>query len=386
MERGKAPHGQEIADRELILMSANSFWNIRNFRSGLVQTLIGEGWRVVLASPDADRQWAAERGADVIDIRLDRSGTNPLRDSLLILAYHRLMRKFRPNYFIGFTAKPNIYGSIAARVAGVRSLPNISGLGTAFINPGPLSTVVGILYRLALSRCPIVFFQNADDRDLFVRRRIVRLHQTRLLPGSGVDLDRFRPDGGPPPAAICFLFVGRILRDKGVREFVEAARQLRLRHPDWRFCLLGPIDEGNRSGISEAELASWVKEEVVEYLGQAADVRPHLASSTAVVLPSYREGLPRSLLEAAAMARPLIATDVPGNRQIVEHGINGLLCEARSHASLADAMETVGLMDPERREAMGNHGRSKVEREFSEQRVFEAYLDAIEQLQAGGRS
>jgi glycosyltransferase involved in cell wall biosynthesis len=176
------------------------------------------------------------------------------------------------------------------------------------------------------------------------------------------------------------------LGDKGVREFVEAATLLRPNHANWTFQLLGPIDEGNRSGIGQDELDRWVQDGTVEYLGQAEDVRPHIGASTAVVLPSYREGLPRSLLEAAAMARPLIATDVPGNRRIVEHGFNGLLCEARDPTSLANAMQEVGLMDAAERKAMGNAARNRVESSFGEQLVIQAYLDAIAQLQDGGRS
>ncbi len=161
---------------------------------------------------------------------------------------------------------------------------------------------------------------------------------------------------------------------------------LRPDHPDWKFQLLGPIDEDNRSAIGRAELDRWIQDDVIEYLGQADDVRPFIRGSTAVVLPSYREGLPRSLLEAAAMARALIATDVPGNRRIVEHGVNGLICEPRDYNSLARAMRELGSMDVEKREAMGRAGRAIVERSFGEQEVIRSYLDAIAQLQDGGRS
>ena len=379
-------HAAGETGRRRIIVSANSFWNIKNFRSALVRALAREGWEIVVAAPGIESRWAAEYGAEAVELRIDRSGMNPFRDFMLLTNYHRLMRIFRPEYLLGFTAKPNIYGSIAARFSGVTSLPNISGLGTAFINPGPLSALVGLLYRLALARCPIAFFQTADDRDLFIRRRIVRPEQAALLPGSGVDLERFKPIPNPRAEAICFLFVGRVLADKGVREFVEAARLLRSQHPDWAFQILGPIDGDNRSGISEGELDRWVDEGLIEYLGQADDVRPYVAAATAVVLPSYREGLPRSLLEAAAMARPLVASDVPGNRRIVDHGVNGLRCDARSHESLAGAMREIGLMDWDKREKMGASGRAIVEREFGEEQVIRAYLDALAQLHEAGRS
>lgn len=380
------PQRQSETDRRLIMISANSFWNIENFRTGLIDALVARGYRVVIAAPDVDTDWASAHGAKVAPIAVDRSGLNPLRDIKLFFNYVRFSRNYAPEFFLGYTAKPNVYGCLAARVLGIHAIPNVSGLGTAFINRGPLSALVGTLYRLAFARCPIVLFQNSDDLDLFVRRKIVRVGQARLLPGSGVDLAHFVPTSIDASTGIRFLFVGRMLGDKGVREFVEAARLLRTDHPDWKFQLLGPIDEGNRSSISQVELDRWVRDGAVEYLGQADDVRPYIGASTAVVLPSYREGLPRSLLEAAAMARPLIATDVPGNRRIVDHGINGLLCDARDHNSLAGAMLAVGQMDTEKRQAMGRAGRDIVERGFSEQRVIQAYLDAIAQLHDAGRS
>ena len=369
-----------------VVISANAFWNISNFRAGLIDGLIGHGWTLVVAAPDIDQSWIARRTLIPAEIRVDRSGLNPLRDVGLLAAYVRLIRKHRPKYFLGFTAKPNIYGSLAAAICGTASIPNVSGLGTAFIAPGALSTLVGGLYRLAFARCPIVFFQNEDDRDLFVRRKIVRQDRARLLPGSGIDLDRFHPTQPNDAERIRFLFIGRLLGDKGIREFVEAARLLRPDYPDWRFQLLGPIDEGNRTGIRTGELDQWVRSGCVEYLGRADDVRPYIAAATAVVLPSYREGLPRSLLEAAAMARPLVATDVPGNRQIVEHGVNGLLCEPRNPESLAQAMLTMGEIDASARNAMGNAGRDIAERRFAEQRVVQAYLEAMAQLHHDARS
>ncbi|HYC95259.1 MAG TPA: glycosyltransferase family 4 protein [Sphingomicrobium sp.] len=373
-------------DSGVVLLSANSFWNIRNFRAGLIDALIGRGWQVLIAAPDADREWAERRRAESVEIRVDRSGLNPFPDLGLIAAYHRLMRIRRPKFFLGFTAKPNIYGSIAARFSGVICLPNVSGLGTAFINPGPLSVLLGALYRLAFAKCPAVFFQNGDDSELFVRRKIVRPDQVRLLPGSGIDLDHFQPAAPDHQVGARFLFIGRLIGDKGVREFVEASRLLRPAHPEWKFHLLGPIDEGNRSGIGRLELEQWIRGGSIEYLGHTDDVRPHIAAATAVVLPSYREGLPRSLLEAAAMARPSIATDVPGNRRIVKHGVNGLLCEARNPESLAQAMHEIGLMDARKRAEMGKAGRDIVELVFGEQQVITAYLNAIAQLQHDGRS
>lgn len=365
-----------------VLISANSFWNIVNFRAGLIETLATNGYRVVIAAPGADRGWASQYGAEAIDISIDRSGLNPLRDAGLISRYFRLIRTSQARCHLGFTAKPNVYGSIAARLAGIVSIPNVSGLGTAFIRGGPLGRLVTFLYRIAFRNCPVVMFQNADDRDLFVAQRIVREEQARLLPGSGIDLAHFEPVPMPGYDWPRFLFIGRLLGDKGVREFVAAARLLKKDRPDWRFQLLGPLDEGNRTAIQPAEIQAWISEGLVEYLGHASDVRPHIAAATAVVLPSYREGLPRSLLEAAAMGRPLVATDVPGCRHVVKDGINGLLCAVRDPLALAATMFRLGTMNVVQLAEMGRQGRALVEREFCRELVAGAYLDVIAQLKS----
>jgi glycosyltransferase involved in cell wall biosynthesis len=211
---------------------------------------------------------------------------------------------------------------------------------------------------------------------LFVERRIVRSDQARVLPGSGVDLERFSPAPQPSGPTI-FLLIARLLRDKGVVEFVEAARRLRAEFPDARFQLLGPIDEGNRSAIGRVEVDRWVADGVVEYLGTMDDVRPAIAAATAVVLPSYREGLPRSLLEGAAMARPLIAADVPGCRAVVDDGVNGYLCRVRDPSSLADAMRRLAQASMAERQAMGEAARRKVQERFSEELVTRAYLEVL---------
>ncbi|HEX6660796.1 MAG TPA: glycosyltransferase family 4 protein, partial [Sphingomicrobium sp.] len=313
-----------------------------------------------------------------IAIDIDRSGRNPLADFALLLKYRGILKRVRPCAYLGFTIKPNIYGSMAARSLGIPAIANISGLGTVFIKRGPLLALVTSLYRFALGRAAVVFFQNPDDRALFIERRFVHPDKARLLPGSGVDLQHFAavPLTEDP---VTFLFIGRILGDKGIRELAEAARSLGI-----GVQLLGPIDEGNRTSIGRAELERWVREGVFEYLGETDDVRPFIEKATAVVLPSYREGLPRSLLEAGAMGRPLIATDVPGCREVVEDGVNGILCAVRDSASLAQAMKRFAEMPGEERAAMGSASRRKIETKFSEDVVIGAYLDALGKLRTQG--
>lgn len=375
-----APEGVTLS--KAIVLSANSDWNIANFRQGLIAALRNGGYEPIVIAPHdpaADTS-IDELGIERIPIRIERSGLNPLADLALLGRYRRLLRDLRPAAYLGYTIKPNIYGSLAAASLGIPAVPNVSGLGTAFIRGGPLQQIVTNLYRVGLSRAPIVFFQNDEDRRLFVDRRIVRNAQARVLPGSGVDLERFAPappTEGPPT----FLLVGRLLRDKGVLEFVEAARLLRADLPEARFQLLGPIDGDNRSAVNPSELQSFVAAGTVEYLGKTDDVRPFIAAATCVVLPSYREGLPRSLLEAAAMARPLIAADVPGCRQVVEDGINGYLCSVRDPVSLAAAMRKIAELQPQQRLAIGEAARCKAQERFSEEFVVRAYLEVLAALE-----
>jgi len=366
-----------------VVLAGNSSWNIVNFRGGLIHALKAAGYEPMVIAPvdPAAEQRMADMGVERIVIGMERSGLNPFAELRLMLTYRRLLKNLRPIAYLGFTIKPNIYGGIAARLTGVPLIANISGLGTVFLKRGWLQALVSRLYRFAFKRAVVTFFQNPDDLAVFVDRGLVNQAQARLLPGSGVDLERFQP-APPMPGPDTFLFVGRLLGDKGVREFVEAARIVQSEVPEARFQLLGPIDEGNRSAVTKREVDHWVAEGTVDYLGAAEDVRPYIGRATAVVLPSYREGLPRSLLEAAAMARPLIASDVPGCRELVEPGVNGFLCEVRNASSLAKALKMIMKTSGEARSRMGEASRQMVERHYSQTVVISAYLDVLGKLGA----
>jgi glycosyltransferase involved in cell wall biosynthesis len=370
-----------------VVISINAAWNVVNFRLGLVRGLQARGWRVVALAPD-DGYGArlAGLGVEFVPLPMDRQGTSPLRDLLLLGRYYRALRRIRPDVYLGYTAKPNVYGSLAARALGIAVINNVAGLGTAFIRQGLLTRIVSGLYRLAFRRSSTIFFQNAEDRDLFVAERLVDPARAKLLPGSGIDLERFRPESDGAPSAgrgFAFLLVARLLWDKGIAEYVAAARQVRAQAPEARFQLLGFLDVPNRTAVSREEVEAWVGEGLIDYLGETDDVRPFIAAADCLVLPSYREGLPRTLLEAAAMAKPLIATDVPGCRSVVRHGANGLLCVPRNADSLAEAMlAMLRLSEPERR-AMGRSGRALVEAEYDERLVVELYVEAIVAALAG---
>jgi glycosyltransferase involved in cell wall biosynthesis len=231
------------------------------------------------------------------------------------------------------------------------------------------------LYKAAFRRSHRVFFQNRDDLDLVLRKRIVTPAQAALVPGSGIDLGRYQIAPVPVADPPVFLFIGRLLRDKGIREFAEAARLVRQDVPDAAFRVVGGLDPDNRTSVTAAELEQWG--ETIEYLGPTEDVRPFIADSTAVVLPSYREGLPRTLLEGAAMGRPLVATDVPGCREIVREGVTGTLGKPRDSRSLADAMLRLARLNPAERARLGANARELVEERYSERVVIRAYLEAL---------
>ncbi len=361
-----------------IALASNTAWNLYNFRGGLIRRLLEEGAAVtVVAPPDEFSEKLAGMGCEVIGLPMDNKGTHPVRDLRTLRDFHRVYRQVRPAVALHFTIKPVIYGSLAARMLGIPVANTITGLGTAFLREGWLMRVVESLYRVSQRWPQRVFFQNRDDHDLFVGRGLVPAEKAERLPGSGVDLERFAPAAYPGNPAPVFLLVARLLRDKGVVEFVEAARRVRAHHPRARFQLLGPLGVANRTAIPAEEVAGWVAEGVVEYLGETGDVRPALAAADCIVLPSYREGVPRTLLEAAALGRPLIATDVPGCREVVADGDNGYLCRAQDANDLADRMERFIGLPVEARQALGEAGRAKVEREFDERMVIGRYLDAI---------
>ena len=371
--------GRSRGGGSALVIAANTSWNLVNFRGNLIGALRQRGFRVIAVAPRDTHSKRLENMVDeyhALDFR--SAAISPVQDVKLFVRYVRLLRLIRPAFFLGFTIKPNIYGSLAARLLGIAVINNVSGLGTAFIKHGMITRIATGLYRQAFRRSATVFFQNEDDRKQFVAAKIVNVTQTRLLPGSGIDLDRFTPAPVPADQPFCFLLIGRLLWDKGVQEFIDAASIVKEQCPSARFQILGFADVDNRTAVPRATLEGWKDDGLVEYLGAADDVRPFIRAANCVVLPSYREGLPRSLLEASAMARPIVATDVPGTRDVVEHGITGLLCEVRSARSLAKAMLAMIARTDEERSEMGKAGRRRVERHFDIEAVTRRYLQAVD--------
>jgi glycosyltransferase involved in cell wall biosynthesis len=317
------------AGRVRVVIATNTSWNIVNFRAGLVRALAAAGYEPVAVAP-RDPEVAhrlAALGIRGLDVTIQRSGLNPISDFNLVRRYRALFKKVRPAALLSFTIKPNIYGCLAARLLHIPAVPNVSGLGTVFVRGGPLKWLVTRMYRLALRAAPVVFFQNDEDMQTFLTLRIVRADQARRLPGSGVDLNRFALTP-LPEGPVTFLLVARLLSDKGIREYVQAARKLSGNRAC--FQILGPVDYGNPTAIRRDEIDCWVSEGVIQYFPEVEDVRPYIARASVIVLPSYYgEGVPRSLLEGAAMGRPLITTDTAGCRDAVEDGVSGYRCRPR---------------------------------------------------------
>lgn len=367
-----------VAGRGTLILTANSMQNLAHFRAPLVTALDAAGFQLVALAPEDGAPFSVPLRR--LSIPIDRKGINPWKDLGTIRAYRSRFAEIRPAAVLSFTPKANIYGALAARGTGIPFIPNVSGLGTAFLRGGVLKAIQSGLYRMAFAHCPAVIFQNEDDRDLFLTNRHVRDEQARLIAGSGIDLGQFAPVASPGNEEPHFLFIGRMLADKGVRELAGAARILKGRAVPFRLTLIGDLDSGNPSAIEAHKIAEWEQEGLLTWAGRQVDVRPYIAAADAIVLPSYREGMPRALLEAAAMGRPMVATDVPGCRDVVKHGRTGLLCEARNPRALAEAMERMAYLDAPARMVMGAAARELAETRFDATLIVRQYLDLLAEL------
>ncbi|CBW76281.1 Glycosyltransferase (EC 2.4.1.-) [Mycetohabitans rhizoxinica HKI 454] len=365
-----------------VVLVANTLWSIVIFRPGLLRTLVRMGVDVVVMAPvDDTLPRALELNVRVIPLELSAKGTNPMRDLALVRTLVTRYRALKPDLVFHYTIKPNIYGSIAAKLAGVPCIAVTTGLGYAFVNTNLVARVAKALYRFAFRFPREVWFLNGDDWQDFVAQRLVDPAKTQVLPGEGIDLAHFAPRAaGVSDGHVRFLLIARMLWDKGVGEYVEAARLVRAVYPQAVFQLLGATDVANPSAISAEQMRTWVAEGVIEYLGTTQDVRDIIARADCVVLPSYREGVPRTLLEGAAMAKPLVATRAIGCREVVVDGENGLLCAPKDAADLARKLQHIIEMGPDARATMGARGRRMVEQRYDERIVIERYLAAMRRV------
>lgn len=359
-----------------IAFISNQAFSLINFRGDLIRAMRRQGIVIYAFAPDFDeasRDQLVALGAIPVDYSMSRTGLNPFRDGADIFKLVFQLRRLNIDASFGYFIKPVIYGTLAARLAGVsKRFAMIEGAGYIFIDEKlpfrriVLQRLVELMYRLALSQAHCVFLLNRDDRDLFVNRRMASLEKVRLLDGIGLDLQHFNVMP-PPQGPVTFILVARLLREKGVFEYINAARDVKKCHPSVRFLLVGSVDL-NPGSIDPSQLTKWVKEGIVEWPGQVKDVRPWIARASVFVLPSYREGMPRSTQEAMAMGRPIITTNVPGCRDTVEVGTNGFIVPARDSAALAEAM-TKFIESPELVVSMGASSRTIAEKRFDVNKI-----------------
>ena len=364
-----------------IIIISNTVFNLVNFRKNLISTLVDKDFDVVAVAPLDDYISNLDNLKCKLEIIPSASRkVHVLNDILLIFRYFVIFSRVKPDIVLSYTSKPNIYGSLVARVLGISIVNNISGLGTPFIQGGWLEYIVGLLYKISLKKSKYVFFQNKDDQKIFIDNNFVSSKEVGVIPGSGIDLTYFLPDvstSNIDKRNVVFLLIARMMRDKGIEEFVEAARKIKKSYKNVSFQLLGYIDIKSKVAISVNDIKSWENEGIIEYLGHTEDVRPFIAMADCVVLPSYREGTPRSLLEAASMGKPIIATNVAGCKEVVDDGINGYPRDAYNSDDLAHKMQHILALDSISIEKMGMASRKKMENEFDEKIVINKYLSVI---------
>lgn len=362
------------------VVSSNTSWYLYNFRLPLLKELVDRGHQVFALAPyDTYVKHFHEYGIKHLDIQITRSGINPFEDIALLLKFLSIYKRHKPDIVQHFTVKPVIYGTIAARISRVKHIYNmVPGLGYVFTGTSFkkfwVQKIVRFLYRRTMLFSQHVFFQNQDDRNYFLEHNMVDKHKTSVIPGTGVDTVKFSPRKYERKNTVTFILAARMLWDKGIKEFIDAAYTLRKKYNNIDFWLLGPVDMQNPKGISSEQLEKWNKQGTVKYFGMTDNIKAYLEKADVIVLPSYyREGLPLSLLEGAAMGMPIITTDSTGCRVVVEDGINGFLVPIKDSARLASTMEKY-ILNPELISSMGQASRDITVRKFDSKQVVRKIL------------
>ena len=333
-----------------------------------------------IAPPDEYSARLQEAGCTYVPLRMQSNGANPFHELRVVNKLYQTYKKIQPDIILHYTIKPNVYGTIAAKMLGIPCINNVSGLGTAFLNNSLVAKVARKLYGFAFRFPQKVFFQNPDDQGLFLRFRLVKPEICEVIPGSGIDTARFLPgeqDGGRP---FTFLVISRLLYDKGIVEYIDAIKLLKEKGVNARFQLLGAPDSGHKRGIPMPLINEWIKFKAVDYLGTTDEVLPYIHQADCVVLPSYREGTPRTLLEAASAAKPIVTTKVAGCKHVVEDEVNGFLCKERDAEDLALKMEKMYRLNSPALQTLGRNSRKIAVEKFDEKLVIDRYLLAIQEI------
>jgi glycosyltransferase involved in cell wall biosynthesis len=369
---------------KIALISSNGFTNY-TFRLELMKALRAKGHEVItMSSPDDYAPKIESEGFRFIPIALERRGTNPLKDIRLMFQLYRIYRQEKIDLNIHFTIKPAIYGSIASKLAGIKSIAVQTGFGYTMIKKNFLTSIVKKLYKISLRYPEKILFINPEDMEYFVNDGLCDRSKAGVIKSEGVNSEAFKPDFctnvEKPENKIIFLLMGRMLLDKGVGEFAEAAKKVKSQYKDAEFWLLGDIDKGNPSVVEKKQIDEWQEKGFVTYLGKTYDVRPYICKADVIVLPSYREGAGMVLLEGMAMEKPVIATDTAGCRMVCKDGYNGFLIPVKDAEALADAMIKIIKMDKEKLRDMGRRGRELVLKEFDVRIINKTYFELIEEI------
>jgi glycosyltransferase involved in cell wall biosynthesis len=371
----------EKKKQERIVLSSNTAFSLYNFRLHWMRALKEKGYEVMAISPeDGKYSELLRREFSFFPVKsLDRKGKNPIKDLKLFFEYFLLFRRLKPDLVINFTIKPNIYGSISAGLLGIPSISAITGLGYVFIRESWLTKLVKLLYWLAFRFNRAVVFLNSEDLNTL---RNISKEKSFLIESEGIDIKYFDPElcKEAKKDEFTFLFVGRLLTDKGIYELTRAYEKLKKEKPKVKLIIVGSPDEGNPNSISKGELEKWVKEGLIEWHGFQEDVRPFYCMADCVVLPSYREGIPRVLLEAMAMEKPIITTDAPGCRNVCVDGVNGFLVKPKDVESLYLAMKRMVELGDEKLKEFGKAGRRLAEEKYSVEKIVGEYINLIEAI------
>jgi glycosyltransferase involved in cell wall biosynthesis len=367
----------------LIVFSGNTSWGMYNFRLGLIKKFIDLGYDVCVVAPED--KYTDKIKAEAIPFypvkKLKRFSTNPVHDFILYKEYIKIYKTLEPSFIFHYTIKPNIYGTLAARFCHIKSISITTGLGNAFAVNGLLRSFAKKLYKFSSLFALEVWFLNSADKDLFVKRHIIPEHKGFVLPGEGIDTSLFKPSPHPFNNDVTtFLLFSRMQYDKGVQIFVEAVRILQRKGYKLSALLLGEVDMNNPEAIPLDKINTWQQQGIITYLGNTENVKNYIDKADVIVLPSYyMEGVPRVLLEAACMAKPIITTRNTGCAEVVDDGLNGYLCEIKNVDDLALQMEKFIHLPINEREKMGIAGRRKMEEKFDERIIINIYKSKLEQ-------
>ena len=363
-----------------ILLLANNDGGLYKFRREVVEALLGGGNDVFISLPFGNyKKKLEEMGCQLIDTSVDRRGINPIKDSKLLIAYINLIKKVKPHIVLTYTIKPNIYGGLAAAICRAPYIANVTGMGTALENSGALQKMLIMMYKAAFGKIQCVFFQNDENKRFFERHRIA-VGKHKLIPGSGVNLEHFSVLDYPSDDTTEFVFISRIMKEKGIEQYFDAAKYIKNKYPQTGFHICGACEEAYENTLKELQ-----EQGVIEYHGVLSDVREIHKIAHCTIHPTYYpEGMSNVLLESCACGRPIITTNRSGCREIVDNGVNGYVVKEKASEDLIEKIEQFLSLPYDKKKQMGLNGRKKVEREFDRQIVVKAYLDEVNSLYEEG--